>query len=54
MNYMLGLMPWRQHRGTQLTLGISVRLTVKMKLDTKKNSRSKMLQMNAYSGLLQG
>jgi hypothetical protein len=36
-------------------LGISVKLKVKMKLDMKeKKLQSKMLQMNAYSGLLQG
>jgi hypothetical protein len=36
-------------------MGISVRLKVKMKLETKeKKLQSKMLHMNAYSGLLQG
>jgi hypothetical protein len=45
----------RQHRGAQSTMGISVRPTVKMKLDTKeKKSQFRMLQMNAYSGMLQG
>jgi hypothetical protein len=48
-------MLWRQHRGEQLTLGISAKLKVKMKLKTKeKKLQSKMLQKNAYSGLLQG
>jgi hypothetical protein len=35
MSYMLDLMPWRQHKGAQLTLGISAKLKVKMKLETK-------------------
>jgi hypothetical protein len=33
VNYVPGLMLWRQHRGAQLTLGISARLKVKMKLE---------------------
>jgi hypothetical protein len=50
-----GLMLWRQHRGEQLTLEISAKLKVKMKLETKeKKLQSKMLQKNAYSELLQG
>jgi hypothetical protein len=55
VSYVPGLMPWRQHRGTQLTLGILARSKVKMKLETKeKKLQSKMLWMNAYSSLLQG
>jgi hypothetical protein len=50
---MPGLMPWIQHRVAQLTLGISTNMKVKMKLKMKK-LQSKMQQMNAYSGLLQG
>jgi hypothetical protein len=45
----------RQHRGAQSTMGISVRPIVKMKLDMKeKKSQFRMLQMNAYLGMLQG
>jgi hypothetical protein len=55
VNYLPDLMLWRQHIGEQLTLGISVKLKVKMKLETKENKlQSKMIQKNAYSGLLQG
>jgi hypothetical protein len=53
--YVPDLMLWRYHRGTQSTLGISAKLKVKMKLETKeKKLQSKMLQKKAYSGLLQG
>jgi hypothetical protein len=31
VNYVPGLMLWRQHKGAQLTLGISVKMKVKMK-----------------------
>jgi hypothetical protein len=55
VNYVPDLMLWRQHRGEQLTLGISAKMKVKMKLKMKeKKLQSKMLQKNAYSGLLQG
>jgi hypothetical protein len=55
MNYVPGLMLWRQHRGAQLMLGISVKIKVKMKLEMKeKKLKSKMLQKNTYSRLLQG
>jgi hypothetical protein len=51
VNYVPGLMPWRQHRGAQSVLEISVSLKVKMKLDMEeKKLQPKMQQKNAYSG----